>query len=510
MWSLPRLSRLQDFLPLTAPATADTHTDAGSNGKINLIGGVGGQNLKLRTSLSRRMKEMETESRLMAESLIRAKEELEEAKSSWDEKQRELRDELSKTKLKLASAARSFGGAGVTRASTDTKQLPNLRIFVYDLPHKYNTDLRSKNPACDWKSSYTWQTKYTLEVYMHETLLQSPLRTRNPDEADLFFVPFYLGCYLHSQGTNFFKAHDEIKGLVAWLREKHTYWNANQGRDHVFTFTHDLGGCVADFALLRHSILITNTGELMDRSATYTAYSHIYAPGFEKRRDLKLPCFSPWKDVVAPPMINDKDMMRWHRERSRRGDAGGAHKRNILATFRGTIQTGKAWSYYSRGIRQAWQEKYEFDDKIRITAVHPREGFGKKAKHYQATYRDDFIRSIYCLCPPGWATWTPRLYESLLLGCIPAVVADGNVLPFSRILNYNEFAVHVAEKDASRLKEVLPQDPDVIQRLQAGVDKHWKAFVYNSPPQPGDAFYHIMYELYTKAETNGFMQGFGK
>ena len=123
-------------------------------------------------------------------------------------------------------------------------------------------------------------------------------------------------------------------------------------------------------------------------------------------------------------MINDKFMLEWHdMQKANSPLSAGIDSRNLLATFRGTIIDKPGWGHYSRGIRQKWLKKYEFDDKIKITPVHPREGFGAKAANYQATYRKDFTSSKFCLCPPGWATWTPRLFEALLLGCIPAVVA---------------------------------------------------------------------------------------
>lgn len=253
----------------------------------------------------------------------------------------------------------------------------------------------------------------------------------------------------------------------------------------------------------------TNTGELHDRSRAYSTYTNMYTKDYYKSRDLSLPCYNPWKDIVAPPMINDENMKSWHERSSR--DKSLILERTSLATFRGTIiDKPGGWHFYSRGIRQKWLKKYEFDENIKITAVHPKEGFGNKAANYQRTYRNDFLTSTYCLCPPGWATWTPRLYEALLLGCIPAVVADDNVLPFSRTLDYTQFAVHISEKNSNDLYNQLPKDPARIQELQEGGAKVYRAFVYNDPPIRGDAFHFLMKELEWRAQSLGLMQGFVK
>ncbi len=380
--------------------------------------------------------------------------------------------------------------------------LPALRIFVYDLPNEFNVDLSRKHPDCRWDSAYTWETKYTLEVYLHEMLLKSSLRTLDPKDADLFYMPVYVGCYLHSHGTNFLTTQELIRKSQQWARAHYPYWDRSQGRDHVFTLTHDIGACIAPFQELRHAILITNTGELMNREEAFSVYTSMYTRDYKKAHDLSLPCFSPWKDIVAPPMINDKFMLEWHdMQKANSPLRAGIDSRDLLATFRGTIIDKPGWGHYSRGIRQKWLKKYEFDDKIKITPVHPREGFGAKAANYQATYRKDFTSSKFCLCPPGWATWTPRLFEALLLGCIPAVVADHNLLPFSRTIDYTLFAVHIPEDNANDLEYFLPQSTARVQELQEGVSAVWPAFVYNDPPKPGDAFYHLIGELFWKSRS---------
>jgi hypothetical protein len=88
-----------------------------------------------------------------------------------------------------------------------------LRIFVSDLPSKYNYDLiwNNENAECEYfkarelvnpvgsllsfdpelrmlrNSSY-----FGMEQYLHQQLLESPLRTLNIEEADLVYVPVYL------------------------------------------------------------------------------------------------------------------------------------------------------------------------------------------------------------------------------------------------------------------------------------------------------------------------------
>ena len=409
-----------------------------------------------------------------------------------------------------AGGAKARSAAAAVAAATE---LPPLRIYVYDMP-EHNVDYVKINPMCrhDYKDS-TWQTKYTAEVYFHEALLASPLRTTDPESADLYYVPLYIACFMHGRATNFIKGNELVAEVIGKLRSDYPYWDRSEGRDHVWFFTHDIGGCLAPYLALRHSILLTNTGDLESRPDAFGTYTGMYTPSYGKTRDLSLPCFSPWKDIVVPPFISDRDVLaRVH------GREDGRQDRPLLASFRGTIMKGGAWNVYSRGIRQKWLSLFQYDDEVRVTHKHPSE---EKNGYYKQQYMEEFRTSRYCLCPPGWATWTPRLYESLLLGCIPAVVADNNMLPFQRTLFYPSFSVFIPEKRAGDIKTILKAiPPKRVAAMQAKIDDVAGAFLYHSPPKPGDAFYHIAHELYWRVQTLGLRdakrryairaRGFGK
>lgn len=67
------------------------------------------------------------------------------------------------------------------------EDLPLPKIFVYDVPTKFTTDMSHK-----WKRCSTDQ--YGTEVFFHEALVAArDVRTTRPEEADFFFVPIYGG-----------------------------------------------------------------------------------------------------------------------------------------------------------------------------------------------------------------------------------------------------------------------------------------------------------------------------
>jgi hypothetical protein len=74
-------------------------------------------------------------------------------------------------------------------------------------------------------------------------------------------------------------------------------------------------------------------------------------------------------------------------------------------------------------------------------------------------YYEDMRRSLFCLCPLGWAPWSPRIVESLQQGCIPVVISDNIILPFRDFIDWPAITVHVPEKDVPRLDEILSAIP---------------------------------------------------
>ncbi|KAF3612497.1 hypothetical protein FXO38_36810, partial [Capsicum annuum] len=59
-----------------------------------------------------------------------------------------------------------------------------LKVFVYELPSKYNIKKVQRDSRC-------LNHMFAAEIYMHRFLLSSPVRTLNPEEADWFYTPVY-------------------------------------------------------------------------------------------------------------------------------------------------------------------------------------------------------------------------------------------------------------------------------------------------------------------------------
>ena len=154
----------------------------------------------------------------------------------------------------------------------------------------------------------------------------------------------------------------------------------------------------------------------------------MYTLRYAYAHDLSLPCYSPWKDIVALPMINDKYMLEWHNTRKGREET----PRNLLATFRGTIKLTSQDGNTIAGQGRTGCESMNSMTRLKLRpSTHERASLAPRLPHIRPIIEGTSPHRNFAWCPPGWATWTPRLFEALLLGCIPALVADHNLLPFS-------------------------------------------------------------------------------
>jgi hypothetical protein len=112
-----------------------------------------------------------------------------------------------------------------------------LKVFIYDLPSKYNKRIATKDPRC-------LHHMFAAEIFMHRFLLSSAVRTLNPEEADWFYTPVYTTCDLTPAGLPLpFKSPRMMRSAIQFISNKWPFWNRTDGADHFFVVPHDFGAC---------------------------------------------------------------------------------------------------------------------------------------------------------------------------------------------------------------------------------------------------------------------------
>lgn len=132
------------------------------------------------------------------------------------------------------------------------------------------------------------------------------------------------------------------------------------------------------------------------------------------------------------------------------------------------------------------------------TAIYRKYGNDRRfylRRHRFAGYQSEIVRSKFCLCPLGWAPWSPRLVESVALGCVPVIVADGIRLPFPAAVPWKDISLTVAESDVDKIGSILAHV--AATNLTAIQRNLWdprvrKALLFHDPVLEGDATWQVL------------------
>jgi probable glucuronoxylan glucuronosyltransferase IRX7 len=360
-----------------------------------------------------------------------------------------------------------------------------MNIFVYtDLPAKFNEEIRRENRKCV-------SSMFAAEVAFHNFLLHSTVRTTDPAQADLFFVPVYSTCRFTAfagGGPDPWDGRRTMQAAIDWLLTHHPeLWLANKGRDHVFMATHDYATCfdykreraTEPLSVVRNSIVLQTFGD--KNSVCYDAKHQVVIPPFLPTQSTKgaVVLQANWKEFVTTGALGIAQ---------KKNNVGtplvARRRRDINCFFIGQLEwkdaNGEIDEGYSGGIRQRIRKLHGADPWFMIKHV-TREGAGGVEK---SLYTDYLERSVFCLSPAGFAPWTKRFFEALIHGCIPVVIADTLVLPFEDQLDYSRLIVRVSQEElAQGLLKIRLQNisEETVVSMQRAIAAAKEAFLFRFP-----------------------------
>ncbi|KAL8515932.1 hypothetical protein ACS0TY_014583 [Phlomoides rotata] len=338
-----------------------------------------------------------------------------------------------------------------------------MKVYIYELPSKYNSDWLS-NERC---SSHLFAS----EVAIHRALMKSDVRTEDPYQADFFFLPVYVACNFST--VNGFPAIGHARTLIAaaikLVSREFPFWNRSLGADHVIVASHDFGSC---FHTLEDVAIADGVPKLLKNSIILQTF------GVKQNH----PC-QDVKNIVIPPYISPESV----RDTLEKSPATGY--RDIFAFFRGKMELhpkNVSGRFYSKRVRTEIWRRYGSDRRFYLR------------RNRFVGYQSEIVRSTFCLCPLGWAPWSPRLVESVALGCVPVIIADGIRLPFSSAVHWAEISLTVAENAVVELGKIL--DHVAATNLTSIQKNLWdpsirKALLFNVPMMEGDATWQVLEAL---------------
>ena len=399
------------------------------------------------------------------------------------------------------------------------------RIYIYNIQATFNMDivkcLQNKDPGHDCYTTdlcgfgpqqpdvltgldsssldlmvhRTWQ--FSLELIIHQKLLASPHRVLQPNDADVFYVPYYAGmdCFCHPGNGS--AVQENIRQLEEFLSKQEPY---SLGKPHLMTLSKiEREHMTANCPLLRHQkferLLFIGIEE--ETNVRYRQYKH---------RD--------WQHLIVAPYPSYGHLNSLHGYTS--------YVNNIHRHQRTIIMLLAASARRSNHFRAAILDQFLPDD-ITTSSYHmylesrnitrdfdigqiwlqTPECHGDHHRH-TLTW---MYHSHFCLQPPGDSPTRKSYYDAIISGCIPVVFSKTGDprLPFDDRYPHREFTVTLDSGSVTKNRKgtILEQLRNIprsrVIQLQENLHKVAPLLQYDFPileqGQHNDAISMIISEI---------------
>ncbi|KAF8062027.1 glucuronosyltransferase [Scenedesmus sp. PABB004] len=345
-----------------------------------------------------------------------------------------------------------------------------LRVYAYELPTHLAFDMERFVGFQGHDPGYI-----AYKGFISGFMADWAVRTENPWEASLFYVPALSYAYSAANGD----VTEHLRRVMTWVAGAHPFFNRTSGKDHFFWLPNDRGACWIDPAdpLLGGPIKVTHFG--------YAAPDGGLPGDFALMPRRGAACHVPLRDVVAAPYFAGQEALA--KETYAAFDPATVPSGRLLF-FAGAINRDRP--EHSGGVRQElWRlfKAGKLGPDVLISDNPKLPDFKQLARS-----------SKFCLAPWGHG-WGNTLGLYVVLGCVPVIVQDGVHQPYQDQLPYHEFSVRLPKARLPHVSAVLAAiKPAEYAALRAGLARHWPAFVWH-PRAGGQAYNYTISSLRARA-----------
>ncbi|XP_047949934.1 probable arabinosyltransferase ARAD1 isoform X1 [Salvia hispanica] len=361
-------------------------------------------------------------------------------------------------------SATSIDAALGNRNALSLHRADQVKIYMYDLPRRFTYGViesyaaaRGGEPVADDALLKYPGNQHSAEWYLfsdmnrpsEERIDSAVTRVMDPEEADLFYVPFFSSLSLVANPVRSAAANatsdktaysDEQtqESLMDWLEEQN-YWKRNNGWDHVF-ICQDPNALYKVIDRVKNGVLlVSDFGRLARNQASLV------------------------KDVILPYS---------HRINTFKGDVGLDNRKSLLFFM------GNRYRKEGGKIRDLLFQLLENEEGVIIK-------HGAQSRESRRAATQGMHTSKFCLHPAGDTPSACRLFDAIVSLCVPVIVSDYIELPFEDIIDYRKIAIFVDSTSATKpghlVKLLRKLSPEKILKFQKELLKVKRYFEYEDP-----------------------------
>ncbi|MCO5608746.1 hypothetical protein L7F22_062961 [Adiantum nelumboides] len=312
-----------------------------------------------------------------------------------------------------------------TRVDTFEDCMRPLRVYMYELPQKFNFGMLkpggdgeipwSDQKVPSWPMGSGLRKQHSVEYWMTLNLLDShsrqktAIRVADPNNADVFFVPFFSSLSYNPHGVNMLDPETEKDRLlqVEIVDRLHNtlWWQKSAGQDHILVMHHPNALRFVREKVNASIFVVADFGRFSQRVARL-------------RKDVVAPYVHVVDTYLTDNLTNPFEARR------------------TLLFFRGTIRR-KADGVVRTKLAKLLQN---------YSNVVYEESAAKNGGIELAT--QGMRQSRFCLTPAGDTPSSCRLFDAIASHCVPVIISDKLELPFEDELNYEEFCLIFSVEEA--------------------------------------------------------------